>query len=565
MRFLYTGDDGREIWLSVTGSPLRAENGRIAGAVIAIEDIDAHTRSDQALREREQRYELVLAGAEAAIWDWDLINKRVVYSPQWKQLRGLADDEIGDNEEAARDRIHPEDYPRVRQAVIAHFKGQTPFYSAEYRVQHKDGRWLWILDRGLAQRDASGRVVRMAGSETNITERKQAEQEREARLAAEAANRAKSAFLARMSHELRTPLNAILGYAQLLQMDRGLSPRQQRGMETIRKSGEHLLQLIADLLDLSRIDTGHLELQPADIDLSNFLSEVADVARVKAAERSLVFRCDTGPGLPLRVQADEVRLRQVLLNLVGNALRFTDAGEVCLRVHATPAASGMANLLFEVLDTGIGIAAADRERIFRPFEQASDASRRAGGTGLGLAIAREIVRLMGGEINVDSTPGRGSRFWFELQLPVPAADPAQAARSSSIVQLAGAGRRVLVVDDVAVNRSVLVDLLTGCDFDVREAGDGEQALAAAADAAPDLILMDIAMPVMDGLEATRRLRQMPALSHVPIIAVSAGASASDRESSLAAGADEFITKPIDVELLLQQVGRLLKLEPGDGH
>jgi signal transduction histidine kinase len=249
-------------------------------------------------------------------------------------------------------------------------------------------------------------------------ERGMVETERAARHAAEAANRAKSQFLAGMSHELRTPLNAVLGYAQLLTMEGGLSARQARGLDTIHKSGEHLLALINDILDLARIEAGRTELYTEPVNLLDFLQTVVDIMRVKADEKCLAFEFDAGAGLARTVLADERRLRQVLLNLLGNAIKFTDNGKVTLRAAAQPKSPTTVQLHLDVEDTGVGLHAEDLERIFEPFEQVGDAQRRSGGTGLGLTITRALVNDMGGLIQVSSEPGRGTRFSVELPLSV---------------------------------------------------------------------------------------------------------------------------------------------------
>jgi signal transduction histidine kinase/Na+/proline symporter/DNA-binding NarL/FixJ family response regulator len=376
---------------------------------------------------------------------------------------------------------------------------------------------------------------------------------------AEVANQAKSTFLANMSHELRTPLNAILGYAQILQLSEGLTERQRTGFATIQASGEHLLTLIVDILDLAKIEAGKAELHPAAVELGAFLAAIDDIIRVRAEQKQLRFDCEVEPGLPQVIAVDEQRLRQVLLNLLGNAVKFTDAGRVVLAVRQTGRELGHAQLRFEVRDTGPGITPGQRERLFQPFEQGGDSQHRQGGTGLGLAISREWMRVMGSDIEVESRPGAGSVFWFELSVPLLRQAAAPAHERRVVTGYDGPRRTILVVDDVPDNRAMLTDLLAPLDFEIRSACDGEQALQCLREWNVDLLLMDMAMPVMDGFEATRYIRGDSGWSHLPIIAVSANASESDRADCLAAGANRFVPKPVDAELLIAQIGELLGL------
>jgi signal transduction histidine kinase len=384
--------------------------------------------------------------------------------------------------------------------------------------------------------------------------------ERAARHAAEAANRAKSDFLAGMSHELRTPLNAVLGYAQLLTMQGGLSARQARGLDTIHKSGEHLLALINDILDLARIEAGRTELNLAPVNPSDLLQAVVNLMRVKADEKRLSFVFDAEAGLPEAVLADERRLTQVLLNLLGNAIKFTDNGTVTLRASAVPKGQSQVLVRLDVEDTGLGMRPDEMERIFQPFEQVGDAQRRSGGTGLGLAITRALVNDMGGQVQVSSEFGRGSRFRVELPLPV--AQPAQAVPPNvpGVARYRGPTRRVLVVDDVAANRTLMCDFLKNAGFEVAQASDGSELLAAAKSFWPDLILMDSVMPSVDGVEATRRLRRDPDLAAVPVIAVSASATAEHRAACLQAGVNVFLAKPVSLQTLQAHIGEQLGLQ-----
>ncbi|MFM0555561.1 ATP-binding protein [Paraburkholderia sediminicola] len=423
--------------------------------------------------------------------------------------------------------------------------------------------------------DVRGEPQFLLGISRDITEQRRAEEElrryrehledmireRTAELAvakehADAANQAKSDFLAHMSHELRTPLNGILGYAQILKRDKSLDQRQVDGITVIQRSGEHLLAIINDILDMAKIEAGRAELNLSDVPLDRFIYFIAETIRVKATEKGLAFACEMAPDLPAGVRVDEKRLRQVLLNLLSNAIKFTEKGSVRLRVGYLPPM----RLRFEVEDTGIGIDDARLEAIFLPFEQVSDARHRVGGTGLGLAISRQLVRLMGGEIHVDSRRGAGSVFSFELNVPVVAPQAAVVPPEWAVSGYKGPRKTILVVDDVAANRAVAVDMLGQLGFDAVEAVNGLEALEKAKAVRPALVLMDVVMPGMDGLEATRRLREMPEFEDLPIVAVSAGASGSDAAKSLAAGANAFLSKPVDFGGLLSQIATLLHIE-----
>ncbi len=386
-----------------------------------------------------------------------------------------------------------------------------------------------------------------------------------ARERADVANQAKSDFLAKMSHELRTPLNAVLGYAQIMKLDRAMTDKQLSRVATIEQSGHHLLRMIDDLLDLARVEANQCDLYLEAVDLRGLLQGVVDIIRVRAEQRGLQLVYEP-PTRPYRVLGDPKRLRQVLLNLLGNAVRFTDAGEVTLRVDVRAAGRDTSTLAFEVRDTGIGIAPDDLGRLFTPFQQLGDIERRRGGTGLGLAISRQLVRLMGGELRVDSEPGRGSVFGFELTLANAAAEPGERAATAVVVGYEGPRKSVLIVDDIVENRAMLVDLLGPLGFTLHEAEDGHQGIERALAERPDAVLMDSVMPRMGGLEATRRLRDA-GFSGPPIITISASASRADEERARHAGATGFLPKPVHVPALLamfeEQLGiRFVYDEPG---
>jgi PAS domain S-box-containing protein len=444
------------------------------------------------------------------------------------------------------------EYKAIDEQKLAEVRATRTSTPYEKEFLRKDGTRLPVLIGAVLFDDSPDHGVAFV---LDLSSRKQAEAERQARQAAEAASRAKSAFVANMSHELRTPLNGILGYAQILERDPTLNERQLAGINVIRKSGEHLLTLINDILDMAKIEAGKMELYATDIPLARFVQTLADIVGVKAEQKQLSLTCDLAPDLPAWVRVDEKRLRQVLLNLLSNAVKFTDAGGVTLQVRFVPPD----RLAFDVRDTGIGIAADQLEAIFEPFEQAGDVRRHLAGTGLGLSISRQYVRLMGGDIRVESEVGRGSTFRFDVQAPpVQALTAAKVART--VTGYAGPRRKVLVVDDIAENRAVAADLLASLGFEVAEAADGETGLELVHCLRPDLVLLDVAMPKLDGLEVVRKLRQLDAFRTLPVIALSASVSTSDSEQCLAAGMDAFLPKPLDADRLLEQIARLLHLE-----
>ncbi|OLP20144.1 hypothetical protein BST81_01540 [Leptolyngbya sp. 'hensonii'] len=677
-----------------------------------------------ALWESEERWHLALQGSNDGIWDWNLKTNQMFFSSRWKTMRGFTEDDIGPDPEEWSSRIHPDDRDRVMQAVADHFAHQTPFYQEEYRVQRKDGTYIWVLDRGQALWDEAGKPVRMAGSESDITDRKQAEaqlRQNAAHLAAAQrianlgswefdlktqeviwsaevfrifgrdpelgsptyeevnrsihpddrsyhqqvvqqaivtpqsyelefravrpdgslrhlqargepilnpegqlirlvgtilditdrkqaeeqlrqtneqlalsnldlarATRLKDEFLATMSHELRTPLNAVLGMSEGLQdgVFGPLNPRQLQAITIIEQSGQHLLDLINDILDLSKIEAGKLDLDLNDVSVQilcdTSLTFVQPMATKKRIHLSL--HCPPHPGY---IQADDRRLRQVLINLLSNAIKFTpEGGAVTLEVTRVSQQRDANNpdplepespdyLCFSITDTGIGIAPENMYKLFQPFSQIdSSLNRQYSGTGLGLALVRRITELHQGDVTVRSKLGQGS--CFTVQIParvypmaatISPSTPGQ-PRSPATIDLPDEPTipmvtpvapmpLILLAEDNPTNVQTLTQYLKALGYPLVLARDGQEAIALARLHHPNLILMDIQMPKMDGLKAIRRIRAELDQAQVPIIALTALAMPGDRERCLAAGANEYLTKPVKLKQLIALMQQLL--------
>lgn len=522
-------------------------------------DMTKRKQMEKTLRESEARLAEAQRIAHIGHWERNLLTNELQWSDETFRLFGLSPEQTHISFETFNNAIHTSDRDCVQQAITQAIEHNKP-YQSEFRILKTDGSLRYIQAIGQVILDSSGKPHRFVGTMQDISEYQQTQiQLQQALQAAEVANQAKTIFLANISHELRTPLNAILGFTQIFQKDNTLTEEQQEGIEIIHHNGEYLLTLITDILDISRLEAGKLELSPTDLELSRFLQYLIHLFSIRAKQKGISFEYQELSHLPSQIRADEKRLRQILINLLSNAVKFTQQGSVAFNVSVIEESDNHAKIRFQVEDTGTGIAPDELNKIFLPFQQIGDINAKAKGTGLGLSIAKKLAELMGGEIHVESVPGQGTNFWLELELLVLSYEALPVAEESAIIGFEGRPRKILVIDDNQENCLVLNNLLKPLGFDIMEAYSGHDGIKTTQEWQPDLILMDLVMPEMDGFETTRRLKQIPSLKTVDIIAVSANAFESHKQKSFEAGCSDFIEKPVNAEILLYRLKTHLNL------
>ena len=565
---------GEEFPAEISLSWVDTPQGRSITGVIV--DLSERERAEAEARVAEERWKVALESTDDGVWDWDVSREVLHGSRRLFEMLGLDPSRhtIAVAEWDAL--VDPEDFPRMQAALDAHLEGITDRYVAEYRVRRRDGAVHWLLARGrVIARAATGRPLRIVGTCSDVTDRQLAQQTLEfAREQAEQAARSKSDFLAIMSHELRTPMNGVLGMANLLGST-PLSEEQREYLDMIGRSGHALLRLIDDILDFSKIEAGRVVLEQVPCDVGAIVADVVTMLGVQARARGLMLDSVVEHGTPTRVVSDPGRLRQVLFNLVGNAIKFTEVGSVHVHVSCDAVTEGRATLRITVSDTGIGIPEEKQRALFEKFTQAdASTTRRFGGTGLGLAISKGLVHGLGGAIGVSSTAGEGSRFWFTVSAPISASapqapGPAPLAVRDDVPGLvssslhAADAPRVLVAEDNPVNQRVAVRMLEKLGFAVDVAPDGEAAVRMARASAYAAILMDCHMPGVDGFEATRRiLEAVPPERRPPILALTAAGAGHDRARCLEVGMDDFLKKPVQMPELRAMLERWVATMPG---
>ena len=539
----YVRRDGQTIWVLVTLSLVPHADGQVY-TLAMVQDISDLKQTNLELSDARKRLQIALESTSLGVWYWDVAADRVEWDRSTCRLLGFEQDRWEGNGMGALLRCPGEDMERVRDELLAAIRGSGSQFAIDCPVIRFDNRRIEATFRGDIERDRQGRAVRVIGSILDVTANRAAQRELErARDQAEAGNRSKSAFIANMSHEIRTPLNAIMGFAQVGHRDETLEPEQRRRSELILRSSEHLLQLVNDVLDLSKIEAGRLSLSRERFDLHALINELDRTWSMRAHSRGLGWRVARSDAVPQWVSADPLRVQQVLTNLLDNAVRFTEKGWVALEVDAEQLPEGELQLVVEVRDTGPGIPEADQERIFERFEQGGSGRTWTGGTGLGLAIGREIARLMNGDLAVVSRAGCGSVF--RATFKVPSAAPATAPDAADGSRDHGrAGARLLVIDDEPHNRLLLRQMLEPLGFTVTEAADGREALESLGSGLPDIILLDLRLPQMDGLAFLAHLRRQQLEPRPWVIALAASESPGDQQAALDAGADAFLTRPL---------------------
>ena len=515
-------------------------------------DVTDRIRAEARLRESERRFRDVADAAGEYIFEVDLEGRYTYLSDRVEGVTGYKPaDLIG---RRLFDMVPAAAARELEETFFDIVDRGVQFKDLEHPALHRDGWQVWKRISGVPFADAGGVIVGYRGAGRDITEFKRSQEElRAAKEAAESANQAKSEFLAVMSHEIRTPMNGILGMARLL-ADEPLAPVMAKKVDTIRESGEALLTILNDILDFSKLEAGRMAFEQVAFDLPQTLDSIATLLGGRAQEKGLELIHDIEPEVPPWLVGDVNRLRQVLLNLVGNAVKFTERGGVRVAVSRIDEDEAAVTLRFDVVDTGIGIPDQVRARLFQSFSQAdSSIARRFGGSGLGLAICRQLVEQQGGRIGVDSRPGQGSRFWFRLRFGRSAVAP-----SRPTLAAVGPGRplTILLAEDNAVNQAVAVGLLERMGHQVVAVTDGAAAVEAVRAGRFEVVLMDMQMPVLDGVEATRLIRALPgSVARIPIIALTATAVQSEFERCLAAGMNDFLTKPIVPEVLAAALAR----------
>ncbi len=536
-------------WLLDSTRILRDDNGEVTHFLGYISDITYIKNSELEIEASRKLFQIAIEGNGDGLWDWNIAKNHVSFSKEWKAMFGFEDNEIGNDLSEWSKRVHKDDLATVQKDISDYLSGKSDKYINSHRVLCKNGNFIWVLDRGIAiEWDSSGKPTRMVGTHSDITESKKLEESLiKARDDAESANRAKSSFLANMSHEIRTPLNGIIGLIDLT-LGTILNETQKDYLSKAKTSSKALLNILNDILDYSKVEAGKIELENNPFSIKKTVQTVCDLFQYQAEEKHLKLTCNINNDIPNNLKGDTLRLSQILNNLVGNAIKFTDYGKVELDVSINNKLDNIIELKFEVKDSGIGIEQEKLQRLFQPFSQADNShTRKYGGTGLGLVISQRLANLFGGKLSVKSEKGIGSNFYFTAKfeiLPMSTVDNSELNNDDEVGSIEGI--KVLLVEDNDINLIVASKNLQKFGVIYETAKNGAEAtelIELKGGDKFDLILMDIQMPIMDGYTATQHIRKLYSKNLLPIIAMSAAVMKEDREEAFRVGMNDHISKP----------------------
>ncbi len=543
--------DGRHYWVATTIVPFLGANGKPKTYIAIRADISERKQTEMELEENRARLELVISSTGVGIWDWNVQTGTVEFNERWAEIAGYTLEELAPvNIDTWMRLAHPDDLQESGVLLEQHFNGESAGYTCEMRMRHKQGHWVWVLDTGrVVERDKEGKPLRMIGTHLDVTERKRAEEALvEARDAAEEAAQHKSEFLANMSHEIRTPMNGVIGMTGLL-LDTSLSPQQRTYAEASMNSAEALLVLINDILDFSKIEAGKLELEKVPFDLQALVEDVAELMAIKCRGKNLEMFLRYKPGTPRFMIGDPGRVRQIMLNLLSNATKFTEQGHVSLTVETDKISGEIRPIRISIQDTGIGIPENKQALIFNQFDQADGSTtRKFGGTGLGLSISKQLAELMGGTINIESRQGEGSTFSFTMNLrendDVDTAETPIPDDFSPFI-----GLNALIVDDLEIARIILTEQIAELNMKVEAVDSGKEALArlrlAARQNNPfNIVITDYHMPGMDGEMLAKNILQDELIKDTVLVFVTSSPRAGDGERLKAIGVNGYLTKPV---------------------
>ncbi len=560
--------DGEWRLIGSYAEPRLSPSGAFLGHVGLTADITARNEAEQAVRASEEKFRQLTENIHEVFWMMPPAGDEILYvSPAYEHVWERTCDSLYQNPMSWTESIHPDDRGSAHALFARQIQGEA--IESEYRIRTPGGQEKWIRDRAFPIRGEAGELRRVVGIAEDVTEAKHYEEDLiQAWEGADAANRAKSRFLANMSHEIRTPMNGVLGMLQLL-MTSELNSEQRRYVTVAQDSGRALLALIDDILDLSKIEARKITLEKLNFDPRRTVDDVVQLLRVQASAKGLGFHSSMSPGIPPLLRGDAHRLRQVLTNLAGNAIKFTEHGQVTLEAQLESQRDSSATIRFAITDTGIGLRPEQAARLFSPFTQAdASTTRKYGGTGLGLAICKQLVEMMGGTIGVESREGQGATFWFTAVLELAPA-MASAATAQPVEErftapseashpgpAAGPSARILVAEDNATNREVALAQLQKLGYRADAVPNGAEAVKALEQGGYHLVLMDCEMPVMDGYQATRTIRRSMR-PNIPIIAVTADAMSGDRDRCLSEGMNDYLSKPVELGRLAEVLGKWL--------